>query len=556
MIDNLLNNDSDAIIEDDISPTIATRKIGVNAKGNKRKLTRLRQSLIDDNDEEETNEKANKKSMKSSISSGNMHLMNKDSMIPIYQGQLKLLQGQKTGNRGKLTAIKNNNHRSNIVPSYADIDRFHSTNIINYDPFYKLRKDYILEKFNECKHSWLWSLQCNHNILIYGIGCKKYLLKELAREFEGQDCILINGDNDINSERAIKDILEYICVNILQRSEIMTRYNSIITATYDIVEELNKFYQRSNIFKKYECNPYEDEIIVDFHQVQRNIRLVKDAMINVAEKDKDEDSEPDISIELLANNLPSVSNALQSRLSSRAISNVIAPSSKIHPSKLAQEKWGGRYRHEKSMLYILVNSIEGKLFQMNDAKVCLSILASCPSIGIIATCEHMNTSLQWNQEVLCNFKWIFEHFPTFEPNHIESDYILFPQKKTDSSIALRKTDSKSIDSVLLSFPKKHRELLVLLINETLKKYESLKNNVQDGKLKAKISGDDYKISKREILVLTKKDLRDRTESALNETLKEFVDQNLLSVSKDDVRLLLPIPKLRDILAKLKTYESV
>ena len=89
-----------------------------------------------------------------------------------------------------------------------------------------------------------------------------------------------------------------------------------------------------------------------------------------------------------------------------------------------QERWGGRYAIAKSKLFLIVHDICGDALSSPLSQECLSLLASCKSVSILATVENLNSVAHWDRRVLARYNWSYRHTPTFEPARIP--YNSFP----------------------------------------------------------------------------------------------------------------------------------
>jgi Origin recognition complex subunit 2 len=207
----------------------------------------------------------------------------------------------------------------------------------------------------------------------------------------------------------------------------------------------------------------------------------------------------------------------------------------IDKSKFAKSIWKGRYRYAHPKLYILIDNIEGQALQNRFSQVCLSYLAACDAVSIIATCEHINTPILWSNEVLGRFNWVFEHVPTFEKHDLPRNFILFPSKATISECS----NKSSLDSLLTSITVKHRELLELIAKETLaeRSNQKISNNNSEGvELSIILSGCKAK------LIL-------RTDKELKNMLKELIDQKTVKVSHDCV--FMPYALASEVVSKMQ-----
>lgn len=78
------------------------------------------------------------------------------------------------------------------------------------------------------------------------------------------------------------------------------------------------------------------------------------------------------------------------------------------------ERWGGRYALAQSKLYLIIPDICGEFLSDTLSQQCLSILAQCPSVAIVATVENLNSISVWDRTLLARFQWSYHHCATFE----------------------------------------------------------------------------------------------------------------------------------------------
>lgn len=86
-----------------------------------------------------------------------------------------------------------------------------------------------------------------------------------------------------------------------------------------------------------------------------------------------------------------------------------------------QERWGGRYALAKSKLILVVHNICGDALSSALTQQCLSLLASCKSVAVLATVENLNSVAHWDRRVLARYHWSYHHTPTFEHARIPHD---------------------------------------------------------------------------------------------------------------------------------------
>nr|XP_039255520.1 origin recognition complex subunit 2-like [Styela clava] len=73
-------------------------------------------------------------------------------------------------------------------------------------------------------------------------------------------------------------------------------------------------------------------------------------------------------------------------------------------------------------LFLIIHNIDGTTLRNNKTQNILSRLASCPRIHVIATIDHINAPLIWDQSKLCRFKWLWYDVTTYEPYKDETSF--------------------------------------------------------------------------------------------------------------------------------------
>ena len=87
--------------------------------------------------------------------------------------------------------------------------------------------------------------------------------------------------------------------------------------------------------------------------------------------------------------------------------------------RLEEEEEGGGGVKE---VFLLIHNIDGTSLRSEKAQVALSILARSPHIHVVASVDHINASLIWDQGRLGRFNWIWHDITTYEPYLEETSY--------------------------------------------------------------------------------------------------------------------------------------
>jgi hypothetical protein len=117
--------------------------------------------------------------------------------------------------------------------------------------------------------------------------------------------------------------------------------------------------------------------------------------------------------------------------------------------------YGGRYEHLRGMVFILVSEIDSRAFCTTEAQHALSLLAACPSVGLVATATHLNVGLLWSQELLARFRWLHAATSLFTPFPLLANSLVLGR-----SAGGDQGSASGVEFVLLSLSAAHKELLV------------------------------------------------------------------------------------------------
>lgn len=73
-------------------------------------------------------------------------------------------------------------------------------------------------------------------------------------------------------------------------------------------------------------------------------------------------------------------------------------------------------------IFLIIHSLDGAYLRVSSAQVCLSSLAQSPSIHILASIDHINAPLMWDQKMLSQYNWLWFDTSTYEPYTWEGAY--------------------------------------------------------------------------------------------------------------------------------------
>ena len=91
-------------------------------------------------------------------------------------------------------------------------------------------------------------------------------------------------------------------------------------------------------------------------------------------------------------------------------------------------------------IYLIIHNIDGQMLRSDTAQTALSILAQSPSIHIIASVDHINAPLLWDQKKLSRFNWLWYDTTTYEPYRDETSY--------ENSLLVQQSGSLALSSLI------------------------------------------------------------------------------------------------------------
>ena len=91
-------------------------------------------------------------------------------------------------------------------------------------------------------------------------------------------------------------------------------------------------------------------------------------------------------------------------------------------------------------IFLIIHNIDGQMLRSDTAQTALSILAQSPSIHIIASVDHINAPLLWDQKKLSRFNWLWHDTTTYEPYRNETSY--------ENSLLVQQSGSLALSSLI------------------------------------------------------------------------------------------------------------
>jgi origin recognition complex subunit 2 len=173
---------------------------------------------------------------------------------------------------------------------------------------------------------------------------------------------------------------------------------------------------------------------------------------------------------------------------------------------------------EYECLYLVVHNLDGTSLRNERAQSALSMLASCPNIHMIASVDHINAGLLWDNAKSRRFNWVWHDITTFEDYLVETSF--------ENSMLIRSGEvggSRGVQYVLASLTTNARGVFKILAEHQLLEMEMAN---MDGRANESVglSYSQYYQKCREGFYVSN-DLTLRTE------LTEFRDHKIISTKK-------------------------
>jgi hypothetical protein len=192
--------------------------------------------------------------------------------------------------------------------------------------------------------------------------------------------------------------------------------------------------------------------------------------------------------------------------------------------QLDENKTYSKWNYVHSKLYLLIYEISNGTFSHPEAQECLSILASCPAISILATSSLLNVNLLFNSLTFFHCNWRFLCINTYEFSKLTFSHPFIKGISASSNgIIIKESTGDALLTILDSFAKRHVDFLV----DIAKYYQIAKKANEHEIYLHKITGG-IMIPINEVINCAKKKGTANSKGELLILLKEFVDHKILS----------------------------
>ncbi|NXY06022.1 ORC2 protein, partial [Pteruthius melanotis] len=127
-----------------------------------------------------------------------------------------------------------------------------------------------------------------------------------------------------------------------------------------------------------------------------------------------------------------------------------------------------RFKEDSSLqLYVLIHNLDSQMLRGERSQQILAQLSSLPSIYLIASIDHINAPLMWDQAKLSLYNWLWYETTTFSPYVEETSY--------ENSLLVQQSGSLALSSlmhVLHSLTHNARGIFRLLAQHQLEKNDN------------------------------------------------------------------------------------
>lgn len=166
-------------------------------------------------------------------------------------------------------------------------------------------------------------------------------------------------------------------------------------------------------------------------------------------------------------------------------------------------------------IFLLIHNLDGSMLRNDSAQASLSILAASQHVHVLASVDHINAALLWDQTKLSRFNWLCHDVTTFEPYQEETSYENSLLVQHSGSLAL-----SSLTHVLKSLTPNARGIFKLLAEYQLEHKKEAEKHYQ-----GLAFGECYRRCREKFFV--------NSDLTLRAQLTEFRDHKLVRSAKGD-----------------------
>ena len=168
---------------------------------------------------------------------------------------------------------------------------------------------------------------------------------------------------------------------------------------------------------------------------------------------------------------------------------------------------------EMSEIFLIIHNLDGPMLRSERAQAALSVLASSKCVHVMASVDHINSSLLWDQTKMSRFSWAWHDVTTFQTYKEETSYENSLLVQQSSSLAL-----SSLTHVMRSLTPNARKIF-----ELLAKYQLENKREGERSYQGLSFSECYRRCREDFLV--------NSDLTLRAQLTEFIDHKLVRSAK-------------------------
>jgi origin recognition complex subunit 2 len=122
------------------------------------------------------------------------------------------------------------------------------------------------------------------------------------------------------------------------------------------------------------------------------------------------------------------------------------------------------YHDVPDRIYLLLHNIDAPALRTPRAQEHLSLLAHIPQLHLLASTDHLNAALLWDNRQLDRFNWLWLHVPSYARLNSETSY---EGQISDQFAARRPGGRRGALQVLQTLPAKAKQIFLVLARSQL-----------------------------------------------------------------------------------------
>ena len=172
-----------------------------------------------------------------------------------------------------------------------------------------------------------------------------------------------------------------------------------------------------------------------------------------------------------------------------------------------------------------MHNIEGKCIRKDLNK--LADLSQCTKVNFIASCDHINSAIIFDNQLISKFKFLWHDLTTFRPYNQESTF-------EDSFVSKQKKTNQGILFVLSSLPHNAQKLFKLLAESQLQ-----------------ITEDDKSQSFEKLFRLAREGFVVDNQISFRTLLTEFKDHEIVTQQGDNLKIAMSDEEIKSVIEQME-----